>query len=38
VVLPNELYHDGPHFLREIGMTNQRDSQIGIHFPIVGFA
>ena len=25
-----ELHYNGPHFLREVGMTNHGDSQIGI--------
>ena len=34
-----ELHDDGPHFLREVGMTNQSDSQIGIQwYPTVPLA
>src|SRR5262249_18122298 len=33
-----ELHDDGPHFLREIGMANHSDSQIGIQFPLVRLA
>src|SRR5262249_995192 len=33
-----ELHHNGPHFLREVGMTNQGDSQIRIQFPPVRLA
>src|SRR5262249_40890747 len=33
-----ELYRDRPHFLREIGMTNPSDPQIGIQFPVVRLA
>jgi hypothetical protein len=33
-----ELHHDAPDFLREVGMTNQSDSQTGIQSPLVRLA
>src|SRR5262249_15352118 len=33
-----ELHYDGSHFLREVGMTDYGDSQIGIQSPLVSLA
>src|SRR5262249_33161156 len=33
-----ELHYDGSHFLREVGMTDHGDSQIGIQSPLVSLA